>query len=602
MHSEGILIPPYGGKLIDLLAPPDVREELQAHAAGLPRVSLTPRNVCDLELLATGGFSPLDRFMGEADYGRVLAEMRLSSGALFPIPITLTVPRDANLKLDAEAALVDQHNNVLALMRVEEIFRWDKEAEARAAYGTTDVRHPLVGEMNSWAELCVSGSLRVLSLPRYYDFKSLRLTPSEVRAKLQALGRPNVVAFQTRNPLHRAHEELTSRAARSVDGALLLHPVVGMTKPGDIDHFTRVRSYKVLSGHYYNPARMTLALLPLAMRMAGPREALWHAIIRRNYGANYLIVGRDHASPGADSEGRPFYGTYDAQELVERHAGETGVRPLPFYEMLYLPEENRFEERAHIPAGVRTAALSGTEVREGYLRRGRRLPDWFTRPEVAAILQQAHPPRHRQGFCLWFTGLSGAGKSTTAEIVAVKLLEAGRQATVLDGDVVRTHLSKGLGFNKEDRDTNIRRVGFVASEVVRHGGAVICAAVSPYRATRNECRFLVGADLFIEVFVDTPLEECERRDAKGMYRLAREGKIKNFTGIDDPYEPPPHPDITLDTVRHTAEENAERILAYLIAQGFVLPASGREVSEDNVHSEPVAQTELSRARVDDSPP
>src|SRR2546423_1190784 len=359
MRPEGILIQPYGGKLINLLAPPEEREELQAHAASLRRVPLTPRNVCDLELIATGGFSPLENFMGEADYGRVLAEMRLSSGALFPIPITLTVRRDAGLKLDAEVALVDQHNNVLALMRVEEIFRWDKEAEARAAYGTVDVRHPLVGEMNTWAELCVSGPLRVLSLPRYYDFKPLRLTPSEVRAKLRALGCPNVVAFQTRNPLHRAHEELTSRAARSVDGALLLHPVVGLTKPGDIDHFTRVRSYKVLAERYYNPARMTLALLPLAMRMAGPREALWHAIIRRNYGANHLIVGRDHASPGADSEGRPFYGPYDAQKLVEQHAGETGVRPLPFYELVYLPDEARYEEVSRVPAHVRTVSISG---------------------------------------------------------------------------------------------------------------------------------------------------------------------------------------------------------------------------------------------------
>src|ERR1043165_7396363 len=507
MRSEGILIPPYGGKLVDLLTPPDEREELQAHAAGLPRVPLTPRNVCDLELLATGGFSPLERFMGEADYRRVLAEMRLSSGVLFPIPITLTVPGDAKLRLDAEVALVDQHNNVLALMRVEEIFRWDKEAEARAAYGTTDVRHPLVGEMNSWAELCVSGPLRVLSLPRYYDFKSLRLAPSEVRAKLQTLGRPNVVAFQTRNPLHRAHEELTSRAARSVDGTLLLHPVVGLTKPGDIDHFTRVRSYKVLAGRYYDPNRMMLALLPLAMRMAGPREALWHAIIRRNFGANHLIVGRDHASPGRDSNDRPFYGPYDAQELVAKHSDEVGVKPMPFSELLYIPEEDRYEESTRIPEGKRTASISGTDVRENYLQRGRALPSWFTRPEVASILAEAHPPRHQQGFCLWFTGLSGAGQSTTAEILTMRLLEHGRQVTVLDGDVVRTHLSKGLGFSKEDRDTNIRRIGFVAAEIARHGGGVIAAAVSPYRATRNECRTMVGSDRFIEIFVDAPLDE-----------------------------------------------------------------------------------------------
>jgi len=306
--------------------------------------------------------------------------------------------------------------------------------------------------------------------------------------------------------------------------------------------------------------------------MAGPREALWHAIIRRNFGANYLIVGRDHASPGRDSKDRPFYGPYDAQELVAKHSDEVGVKPMPFSELLYIPEEDRYEESTRIPEGKRTASISGTEVRENYLQRGRALPSWFTRPEVASILAEAHPPRHQQGFCLWFTGLSGAGKSTTAEILTTRLLEHGRQVTVLDGDVVRTHLSKGLGFSKEDRDTNIRRIGFVAAEIARHGGGVICAAVSPYRATRNECRAMVGSDRFIEIFVDAPLNVCEERDVKGMYRLAREGKIKNFTGIDDPYDPPHNAEIVIDAVAHSAEENAELILAYLVGQGFVVPS------------------------------
>ncbi|HVF57355.1 MAG TPA: bifunctional sulfate adenylyltransferase/adenylylsulfate kinase [Pyrinomonadaceae bacterium] len=578
-HPEEILIAPYGGRLADLLVADDEREELAARAASLPRLQLTARNVCDLELLATGGFSPLERFMNRADYERVLEEMRLAGGALFPIPVTLTVGRDADVGLGREVALADQHNNLLALMRVEDVFEWDREREARAAYGTNDLRHPLVAEMNSWGDLCISGELRVLQLPRYYDFRHLRLTPAQVREKLSALGNRNVVAFQTRNPLHRAHEELTARAAREVDGTLLLHPVVGMTKPGDIDHFTRVRSYKVLAERYYDPARMTLALLPLAMRMAGPREALWHALIRRNFGANHLIVGRDHASPGRDSQDRPFYGPYDAQELVARHSEELGVRPMPFSELLYIPEEDRYEEVSRIPEGKRTASISGTEVRENYLQRGRQLPQWFTRPEVASILAEAHPPRHQQGFCLWFTGLSGAGKSTTADILTIKLLEHGRQVTSLDGDVVRTHLSKGLGFSKEDRDTNIRRIGYVASEIVRHGGGVICAAVSPYRATRNECRALVGNDRFVEVFVDTPLEVCEERDVKGMYKQAREGKIKNFTGIDDPYEPPLNPELRIDTVAQTAEENAERILAHLVEHGFVLPLAAQAERE-----------------------
>lgn len=571
--EQNTLITPYGGKLVDLLVAGEGREELRAYSKKLQRLVLSPRNLCDLELLATGGFSPLGRFLGKADYENVLNEMRLANGSLFPLPITLTVSKETAVKLDEEIALSDQHNNILGTMKVEEIYTWDREQEARLAYGANDVRHPLVAEMNSWGDFCISGPLTLQQLPSHYDFRNLRLTPAQVRTRLSSLGRPNVVAFQTRNPLHRAHEELTARAAQTVDGVLLLHPVVGLTKPGDISHFTRVRSYRVLAERYYDPRRMLLALLPLAMRMAGPREALWHALIRRNFGANYLIVGRDHASPGKDSHNRPFYGPYDAQELVAKYANETGVQPVPFSELIYVPSEDRYEEVSRIPTGTRTASISGTEVREKYLQSGRALPKWFTRPEVASILAEAHPPRHERGFCVWFTGLSGAGKSTTAEILVVKLLEHGRQVTVLDGDVVRTHLSKGLGFSKEDRDTNIRRIGFVAAEISRHGGGVICAAVSPYRATRNECRSMVGSEQFIEIFVDTPIVVCEGRDSKGMYKQAREGKIKNFTGVDDPYEPPLNPELVIDTVKSSAEENVDRILTYLVESGFILPGT-----------------------------
>ncbi len=571
--EQNTLITPYGGKLVDLLVAGEGREELRAYSKKLQRLVLSPRNLCDLELLATGGFSPLGRFLGKADYENVLNEMRLANGSLFPLPITLTVSKETAVKLDEEIALSDQHNNILGTMKVEEIYTWDREQEARLAYGANDVRHPLVAEMNSWGDFCISGPLTLQQLPSHYDFRNLRLTPAQVRTRLSSLGRPNVVAFQTRNPLHRAHEELTARAAQTVDGVLLLHPVVGLTKPGDISHFTRVRSYRVLAERYYDPRRMLLALLPLAMRMAGPREALWHALIRRNFGANYLIVGRDHASPGKDSHNRPFYGPYDAQDLVAKYADETGVQPVPFSELIYVPSEDRYEEVSRIPTGTRTASISGTEVREKYLQSGRALPKWFTRPEVASILAEAHPPRHERGFCVWFTGLSGAGKSTTAEILVVKLLEHGRQVTVLDGDVVRTHLSKGLGFSKEDRDTNIRRIGFVAAEISRHGGGVICAAVSPYRATRNECRSMVGSEQFIEIFVDTPIVVCEGRDSKGMYKQAREGKIKNFTGVDDPYEPPLNPELVIDTVKSSAEENVDRILTYLVESGFILPGT-----------------------------
>jgi sulfate adenylyltransferase len=561
------LIPPYGGKLVSLVVAVEAQEELKARASNLPSMQISERSACDLELLASGAFSPLDHFVTKEEHESILEEMRLQSGHVFPIPVPLPVNPDPSLHLDREIALRDIKNELLAVMTIEQIYEWDPNEVAQNVFGTQDPKHPLVAEMQRWGKLNLSGPLRVLSLPRYYDFQDLRLTPTEVRNRLGGFGRPNIVAFQTRNPLHRAHEEMTKRAIADVDGVLLLHPVVGMTKPGDIDHYTRVRTYKILAERYYDPERILLALLPLAMRLAGPREALWHALIRRNYGANHLIVGRDHASPGKDSKGKPFYGPYDAQELVQQFSEELGVGVMPFRELGYFPDEGYKELDGDSSAGALT--ISGTEVREEYLQKGRELPEWFSRPEIAQVLSEAYPPRHRQGVCVWFTGLSGAGKSTTAEVLTELLLERGRQSTLLDGDVVRTHLSKGLGFSKEDRDINIRRIGFVAAEIVRHGGIAVCAAVSPYRATRNDVRNMVGSDRFIEVFVDTPLEVCELRDTKGIYAQARRGEIKNFTGIDDPYETPLNPEIILNTSAQSVEANARLILDSLVDCGFV---------------------------------
>ena len=563
------LIPPYGGELVDLMIPEDQQPEAKAYAGTLPSIQISERVACDLELLATGAFSPLDRFMDASDYRRVVHEMRLQDGHIFPIPITLPVGDDADIALDSEIALRDSRNNLLAIMTVEDIYGWDRDETAAGVYGSTDLRHPLVAEMYRWGGQNISGRLRVLQLPMHYDFCDLRLTPAQTRECLSAMGQRDVVAFQTRNPLHRVHEELTKRAAQDIDGALLLHPVVGMTKPGDVDHFTRVRTYRALMSRYYEPDRALLALLPLAMRLAGPREALWHALIRRNYGANHLIVGRDHAGPGVDSTGKPFYGPYDAQEMVKRYSEELGVKPVPFRNLVYLPDEARYEEETKAPSDARQSSISGTQVREEYLNNGRKLPPWFTRPEVADILADSYPPRHKQGICIWFTGLSGSGKSTTAEVLTMLLQEHGRQVTLLDGDVVRTHLSKGLGFSQEDRDINIRRIGYVAAEIVRHGGTVICAAVSPYRATRNDVRSMVGKENYVEVFVDTPLEVCESRDVKGFYAMARRGEITGFTGIDDPYEPPLHAEVTLDTVRNTPQANAFSVLEHLIQGGLV---------------------------------
>lgn len=571
--TKANLIAPYGGKLVNLVAEGSEREELLARAAQLPSIKISMRALCDLELLATGGFSPLTTFMGKADYERVLREMRLTDGTLWPLPITLTVdPRELPI-VGEDLVLRNANNDVIAILTLDEVYHWDAEKEAALAYGSTDSKHPMVSEMTRWDRVCISGPLKVLNLPKYHDFVELRHTPAQARAKLEAMGNDNVVAFQTRNPLHRIHEELTKRAAAAVNGSLLIHPVVGMTKPGDVDHYTRTRTYKALVENYYDKNTTLLSLLPLAMRMAGPKEALLHAIVRRNHGVNHFIVGRDHAGPGNDSAGKPFYGPYDAQVLMKEHEAELGVKMVPFEMLVYLPDEDRYVEEKDIPKGAKTLNISGTQVRDDYLAKGRLLPEWFTRPETAEILRQSYPPRHKQGFCLWFTGLSGAGKSATAQIIAELLLQYGREATVLDGDVVRTHLSKGLGFSKEDRDTNILRIGFVAGEIARHGGSVICAAISPYRAAREEARKFVGEN-FIEVFMDTPVEVCEQRDVKGLYAKARQaladGKPMGFTGIDDPYEAPVNPEITLQGYGSTPEENAHKVVAYLQEKGYLL--------------------------------
>lgn len=562
------LISPYGGKLIDLFVSAEESKELFARAGNLVSIQLTERQICDLELLATGAFSPLDGFMNQADYQSVLDNSRLADNTIFPIPINLSND-SPNLFEGQEIVLRDSKNEIAALLEISEIYEWDKKELARKVFGTIDSRHPLIAEMNRWGKYNLSGKLRVLHLPKHFDFQSSRLTPAQTRAGLTRLNAAEVVAFQTRNPLHRAHEAMVKRAMEQIGGVFLLHPVVGMTKAGDVDYFTRVRTYRTMLENHFPPGKTLLSLLPLAMRFAGPREAVWHALIRRNYGANYFIVGRDHASPGFDSNGKPFYSPAAARKLAEKYAAELGVKILNYDEFVYLPDADEYEEISKVAAGRKIFALSGTQVREEYLKTGKPLPEWFTRREVAKILSESSPMRHQQGVCLWFTGLSGAGKSTTAEILEAVLLERGRRVTLLDGDVVRANLSKGLSFSAEDRDINIRRIGFVAGEIAKHGGVAICAAISPYRAARDDIRNLIGSDRFIEIFVETPLEVCEKRDVKGMYAQARKGIIKDFTGINAPYQKPLNPEIILETVNNEAMDNALFILEYLTERGFV---------------------------------
>ena len=573
VSEKDFLISPYGGRLINLLVSEEEREELKDYSAYLRSVQIPNRFVCDLEMLAVGALSPLDRFMGKEDYTRVVEEMRLKNGTLFPIPVILPVKKEfvKEIKEGEWITLRDPYNVPLAIMRVEEVFERDPEKEAKEVLGTLDPVHPLVPDLFLWGEYCISGELKVIQLPKYYDYPEYRLTPEETRKRLIALGYKNVVAFQTRNPMHRVHMELTKRAREKINGALLLTPAVGETKKDDLDVSLRMRIYKVLYEKYYEKNRTLLVFLPLAMRMAGPREALWHGIIRRNYGANYFIVGRDHAGPGKDSNGKPFYGPYQAQERFEKYSEEIGVTMIPFEEMVYVPELGQYVEKTEAEKnGYKYFVISGTQVREEYIKKQRLLPEWFTVPEVAQILLSAYKPKHMQGFCVWLTGLPCSGKSTIAKVLKVMLEARGRKVTLLDGDVIRTHLSEGLGFSKEDRIKNILRVGFVAGEIVKHDGVVICALVSPYRMAREEVRSMMEEGKFIEVYVNAPIEVCEARDEKGFYKKAKEGLIKGFTGVDDPYEPPERSEIELRTDKLSPEESAKIILEYLESQGFLI--------------------------------
>jgi sulfate adenylyltransferase len=568
----GALKEAHGGVLVDRYLPAGEAAAEKARSRDFPSWDLTARQLCDIELLLNGAFSPLTGFLGRDDYEVVRDGMRLANGTFWPMPITLDVS-DAfaeSIKTGDRIALRDNEGVLIATMDVESIYRPDKEAEALAVFGTNDDTHPAVAYLEHKTHpVYVGGTLHGIEPPTHYDFRHLRDTPKEVRERFRKLGWRKVVAFQTRNPMHRAHLELTFRAAKEVEANLLIHPVVGMTKPGDVDHFTRVRCYEQLLPHY--PEQTTaLSLLPLAMRMAGPREAAWHALIRKNYGCTHFIVGRDHAGPGNDKNGKPFYGPYDAQQIMRDYADELDITMVPFRNMVYVEDRAQYEPDDEVEKGARVLDISGTELRRR-LRDGLEIPEWFTFPEVAAELRRTHPPRHEQGFTVFFTGLSGSGKSTVANALMVKLMEmGGRPVSLLDGDVVRKHLSSELGFSKEHRDLNIQRIGYVASEITKNGGIAICAPIAPYAQTRYTVRQMVEpVGGFVEIHVATPIEVCEARDRKGLYAKARAGLIKGFTGIDDPYEVPANPEMSVDTSDVTPDMLAHRIIVKLESLGFI---------------------------------
>jgi sulfate adenylyltransferase len=571
------LITPHGGTLVNLIVDDARAAALKESSRDWPSWDLTPRQLCDLELVMNGGFSPLTGFLGRKDYDLVVREMRLADGTIWPIPIMLDVPEALAEKLAAggHLALRDAEGVMLAALHIEDVWRPDRAAEAGGVFGSTHPEHPGVAHLLKQTNpVYVGGRIEGLSPPHHYDYRMLRKTPAEVRAEFTKRGWRRVVAFQTRNPMHRAHQELTLRAAKEVEASLLIHPVVGMTKPGDVDHYTRVRCYQALLPSYPKNTAM-LSLLPLAMRMGGPREAVWHAIIRKNHGCTHFIVGRDHAGPGKDSAGKDFYGPYDAQDLIRKHADELGIGIVEFKNMVFVPAHDQYYPEDEVPEGLEVQSISGTEQRRR-LRAGIPLPPWFTFPAVEAELRKSSPPRSKQGFTVFFTGLSGSGKSTIANVLLVKLLEmGGRPVTLLDGDLVRKHLSSELGFSKEHRDINIRRIGYVASEITKNGGIAICAPIAPYDAVRKDVRRMIDAlGGFVLSHVATPIEVCEQRDRKGLYAKARAGIVKEFTGISDPYEEPTDAEMVLDTTQLTPEEAAHEIVLYLEKEGFIGAGNG----------------------------
>jgi sulfate adenylyltransferase len=538
---------------------------MKATAQDLASLTLEERPLCDLEQLTVGGFSPLKGFLGKADYDRVVAESRLADGTLWPLPVTLPVTPGNGVDVGKSVALRDVYGNLVAFLHIEEVFPYDKTGEAKGVYGTTDTRHPAVAALDKAPGHYAAGRLEVIRTPPHFDFVDLRHTPRQLRDRFRQLGWNRVVAFQTFAPLLRSHEAFARGVAEELGAGLLLHPIVGVTRPGDVDHFTRIRCYRALVDNHFEPGSVVLGLLPYARRQAGPREALLEAIIRRNHGCTDLIVEENHAGPGREPA---------AQDVLMRHAEEIGIRLIPAKPMVYLPDADRYVTRDEVPARTRIAELTDEQVRQEYLAKGVPLPEWFCRPAVAEILRETHPPRFAQGLTIWFTGLSGSGKSTVAHALVERLAEFGRNVSLLDGDEIRTHLSKGLGFSKEDRDTNIRRVGYVAGLIAQHGGTTLCSVISPYRAIRDEARAMSKGN-FVEVYCDTPMAVCEQRDVKGLYAKARtaleSGKPMGFTGVDDPYEPPLNPEVTLDTSKFGVRESVDRIIEKLLELGYILP-------------------------------
>lgn len=566
------IVTPHGEKLVNLIVDGERHQLLKDIILNLPDITLNDRQLCDFELLISGAFSPLDGFLNRSDYESVLDRMRLQNNLIWPHPICLDISEIQARSFEAgqSVTLRDQEGFPLAVLHIEDLWKVDREKEALKVYGTVDRLHPGVNYLyQTLGDYYVGGKIEALSPPLHFDFKQLRNTPEEIRSLYKKLGWKRVVGFQTKNPIHKPQFEMTIRAMQQAKANLLILPVDGIAKPGDFDHYTRVRCYRGMT-HHYPPDSYLLNLLPLSMRFAGPRDAVLQAIIAKNYGCTHFIVGYNHASPDKPQQGSSFYKGNAASRLSVELSEELGVTVLSYEKIVYLPFEDEYRFVSDVDKNTQTISLSGSDIRKR-IRSGRKIQDWATFPEVVKELRRAYPPPSKQGFTLFLTGLSGAGKSTIAKVLYSRFLELGdRPVTLLDGDIVRHNLSSELNFSKEHRDINVRRIGFVASEITKNRGIAICAPIAPYAFTRNEIRSVIETyGGFIEVHVSTPIEECEKRDRKGMYAKARAGLIKGFTGVDDPYEVPDSPEVSINTTDLSPDEAAQEILLFLGQRGYI---------------------------------
>lgn len=536
-------------------------------------IVLNDRQLCDLELILNKGFAPLKGFMTENQYYSVLKNMRLDTGELWPLPITLGISNEMKNKLKHELTVIlcDSTNLPIASMNIESIFKPDLNMECELAYGSNDTNHPYVNIiLNQKNIYYIGGKLTKINDPLHYDFKDIRLTPKQTKEYFKNNGWKTIVGFQTRNPMHKSHYELTKYALKVAgeDAKLMLHPVVGMTQECDVDYYTRVKCYKKLLNHYKDNTAI-LSLLPLSMRMAGPREALFHALIRQNYGCTHFVVGRDHAGPSYKKKnGENFYGPYDAHKLLEKYKDELNIKIIKSKMIVYVKELDMYLPIDEVPKILTVLNISGTQQRK-LLREGSEIPHWFSFPDVVKELKKSYVPLNEKGLCVYFIGLSGSGKSTIANMFKSKLLElCDKQVTILDGDIIRQHLSKGLTFSKQDRSVNVRRIGYVASEIVKHRGISICANIAPYECDREYNRSLISQyGHYLEIYVNTDLDVCEKRDVKGLYKLARTGVIKTFTGITDPFEPPLKSDLIIDG-NEDIDKNLDKIMDKLKEIGY----------------------------------